>query len=577
MIRNFLLGLIAAASAAPGLGAASQAQPQLLLTHGHIRTPAGWVEALAANERGVIVALGSSAGLERTAGRTTRRIDLKGATVLPGFHDLHVHPIFAGLQAQRCVIPQGSDLKSLQQRVRQCALKARPGAWITGGQWDAPALGTTPDRTQLDAVSLGHPVLLGDTSEHSAWANTAALEIAGVTRATPAPRGGIIERDSAGNPTGVLREDAGVLLVRSHVPPPTDQEVRSALTSSAKEMLTYGITSFTEAAAGYSSGLDKEVGAYTSLAESGVLKQRIHVCLSWAPGDATAERYIATANLYSRARLAVDCVKIFLDGVPTDSHTAAMLEPYQGKVAGRADAASLKGLLLVPQPTLNAAVSRFDALGLTVKFHAAGDAAVRAGLDAIEAARHANGFSGILHEVGHCTFVAKQDIPRGRAIGATFEVSPYLWGPSPINDSITEAVGPMLIKRVWPIREMLQARALVVAGSDWSVVPSVNPWIAVESLVTRERAGGSEDSFGKAEAITLEQAVQLFTVNAARQRHAENRLGDITVGKLADLVVLDRDPFAIPVRELHSVRVMQTFIGGELVYRRSEQIERGRQ
>ena len=146
---------------------------------------------------------------------------------------------------------------------------------------------------------------------------------------------------------------------------------------------------------------------------------------------------------------------------------------------------------------LNAAVTRFDRMGLTVKFHAAGDAAVHEGLDAIAAARKANGFSGLMHNVGHCTFVAKADIARARAIGATFEVSPYLWGPSPINDSITQAVGPHLIARVWPVREMLEARALVVPGSDWSVVPSVNPWIAIESLVTRERPGGSPDSLAR--------------------------------------------------------------------------------
>ena len=568
--RTILPALIAAQLIAPCFAAGERSAPAtLLLTHGRIRTTTGWVEALAVNERGIIVALGSSAEFERTISGTTRRVDLRGLTVLPGFHDLHVHPIFAGLQAQRCVIPQGADLKSLQDHVHECAVKTRPGDWITGGQWDAPALGRAPEHSQLDGVSLGHPVLLGDTSEHSAWANSVALKIAGITRQTRNPPSGIIERDAAGEPTGVLREDA-VLLVRRYVPPPTKEEVESALSASVKEMLSYGISSFTEAAAGYSAGLEKEVGAYAALADSGVLKQRIHLCLSWYPGDATAERYIATANAYSRARLAVDCVKIFLDGVPTDSHTAAMLEPYHGRVAGRADAASRTGMLLVPPAVLNQAVARFDALGLAVKFHAAGDAAVRAGLDAIEAARRANGFSGILHDVGHCTFVARDDIPRARAIGATFEVSPYLWSPSPINDSITEAVGPVLIQRVWPVREMLEARALVVAGSDWSVVPSVNPWIAVEALVTRERPGGSADALGKGEAITLDQAIRLFTVNAARHRHAENQLGDVSVGKLADLIVLDRDPFAIPVRELHTVRVMKTFIGGELVYARAE-------
>src|SRR5882762_9542577 len=207
-----------------------------------------------------------------------------------------------------------------------------------------------------------------------------------------------------------------------------------------------------------------------------------------------------------------------------------MLEPYHGAVQGRSDEASRKGMLLVKQDVLDEAVARFDRLALTVKFHAAGDAAVRAGLNAIEAARKANGFSGVLHDVGHCTFVAKGDIRRARAIGATFEVSPYLWGPSPINDSITQAVGPELIKRVWPIREMIDAGAQVVPGSDWSVVPSVNPWIAVESLITRERPGGSADSFGKSEAISRKEAIDLFTVNAARHLHMEGKLGQVAVG-----------------------------------------------
>jgi predicted amidohydrolase YtcJ len=568
IIRSALI-IALAGTGGQSLASAGLLAPKLALVNGHIRTPTGWAEALAVNERGVIAAIGASASVRQTAGSGARLIDLQGRTVLPGFHDRHVHPIFAGLQAQRCVIPQGATLKSLQEQVLQCAERARPGAWITGGQWDAPALGRTPEHALLDSVSLGHPVLLGDTSEHSAWANAKALQIAGITQGTPNPPLGIIERDGAGEPTGVLREDA-VLLVRRHVPLPTEEEIQSALSSSAREMLSYGITSFTEAAAGYSAGLQKEIGAYTALADSGTLKQRVRVCLSWSPGDLTAERFIATANLYSRPQLSVDCVKIFLDGVPTDSHTAAMLEPYQGKVAGRADEASRTGMLLVPQNILNHAVTRFDRLGLTVKFHAAGDAAVRAGLDAIEAARKANGFSGVLHDVGHCTFVSRNDIPRARAIGATFEVSPYLWSPSPINESISEAVGPVLIQRVWPVREMLDAGALVVAGSDWSVVPSVNPWPAVEALVTRERPGGSADSFGKAEAITLEEALRLFTVNAARHLHTEGRLGALEVGKLADLVVLDRDPYSIPARQLHNVQVIGTYIGGELVYTRSQ-------
>jgi predicted amidohydrolase YtcJ len=537
----------------------------LSLVDGRIYTADGVVQAMAIDANGVIVALGTDADIARS--KSVRVIDLHGQTVLPGFADLHVHPIFAGLQAERCIIPQGSSLAALQQAVRECAAKATPGKWITGGQWDASAIGQPPDRSMLDAAAAANPVLIGDTSEHSAWANSQALKISNITRSTPNPPSGIIEHDAHGEPTGVLREDA-VNLVRRHVPEPTDEELRAALQSSLKLMLSFGITSFTEAAAGYSSTVRREVRAYADLADEGILKQRTRLCLTWSPDNIDAESAIAARNLFSRPRLAIDCVKIFLDGVPTDSHTAAMLEPYVGSLAGRSDAASVKGMLLLPQDIIDRAVIRFDRLGLAVKFHAAGDAAVRAGLNAIEAARRANGFSGVLHDVGHCTFVSREDLPRARAIAATFEVSPYLWGPSPINDDIAAAVGPETIRRVWPVREMLDAGALVVPGSDWSVVPSVNPWGAVEALVTRERPGGSTDSFGKQEAISVAEAIKLFTVNAARHRHLESQVGQIALGMLADLVVLDQDPYRIAAHDLHTIRVSSTLINGEVVFQR---------
>jgi len=335
-------------------------------------------------------------------------------------------------------------------------------------------------------------------------------------------------------------------------------------------MLSYGITSYTEAALGFSGGLAREIEVYADMAGEGLLKQRTRLCMTWKPGDEAAEEVIARRNLYARDNLRPDCVKIFLDGVPTDSHTAAMLEPYSDTVPGRDDEASRYGLLLVDQQKLNDALIRFDAMGLTVKFHAAGDAAVRAGLDAIDAAREANGFSGVLHDVGHCTFIAREDLPRAREIAATFELSPYLWGPTPINDDITAATGEERIERVWPFREAIDAGALVVPGSDWAVVPSVNPWPAVETLVTREEAGGSKEHFGEPQGITLEEAIQLFTVNSARHLGLADKVGSIEKGLLADLVVLDRNPFEIPVRELHEVTVLRTMVNGETVYLREQ-------
>ena len=205
-------------------------------------------------------------------------------------------------------------------------------------------------------------------------------------------------------------------------------------------------------------------------------------------------------------------------------------------------------------------------MGLTVKFHAAGDAAVRAGVNAIAAARKANGWSGLMHNVGHCTFVSAEDIARARAVGATFEISPYLFAPSPINDAITAAVGDKLIARVWPAREMIDAGALVVPGSDWAVVPSVNPWIGIETLVTRQVAGGSPNRFGPAEAITLPEAIDLFTVNAARQERRADRVGRLEPGFLADFIVVDQNPYEMPITQVHRTKVRMTFIGGEKVY-----------
>ncbi|MCY4259173.1 MAG: amidohydrolase, partial [Rhodobacteraceae bacterium] len=448
-------------------GPVSAMQVDTILTNGRIHTlnPEQPEANALAIRAGVIVVVGDVETVASLAGRDTEIVDLNGKTVLPGFHDMHVHPLFAGIRQTECAIAQGSTLERIRHEVQGCIDRTDAGGWITGGQWDAHAIGQVPDRSLLDSISPDHPVLLSDTSGHSAWANSRALAIAGVTAATPNPEGGIIERDSAGEPTGILRE-AAILLVSGQAPPHSDEKLRAALGWSMQKMLSYGITSFTEASTGFVAGMDREVKLYAEMADAGQVKQRVRLCLNWEPGNSELEAIITERNLYARTNVTIDCIKIFLDGVPTDSHTAAMLEPYAQPMAGRDDETSRYGLLLVEQDILNEAVTRFDRMGLTVKFHAAGDAAVRAGLNAFEAARTANGFSSQLHDVGHCTFVAKADLPRARAIGATFEVSPYLWSPSPINDDISKEVGEERIKRVWPVREMLEANALVVAGSD---------------------------------------------------------------------------------------------------------------
>ena len=535
-----------------------------ILLGGRVRTSTGWARALAVRS-GVIDVVGDDEDVLRRRGPHTRVLDLAGATVLPGLHDLHVHPIYAGVRERRCKVPQGSNLADTLRIVAEHVSRAAPGAWVLGGQWDTSALGSLPDRTVLDAVAPDNPVILEDSSGHSTWANSAALRAAGIGPGTPDPVGGTFERDAAGSPSGIQRETASELLAAS-APQPPDEEVEAALEWALGEMLSYGITSFTEAAVGFTAGPRAELNAYTRLAARGAIRQHVRLCLVWLPHDPTCEDLIAARNLYAIGRLVPDCVKIFLDGVPTDSHTAAMIAPYKDTVTGQGEGAGWCGMLAVDPAVLNQVVTRFDRMGITVKFHAAGDAAVRAALDAIEVARRTNGPSPHMHNVGHCTFVAKSDIERAVRIGATFEVSPYLWRPSPIGADITAAVGREMIERAWPVREMLEAGALVVTGSDWCVVPSVNPWSAIETLVTRREPGGSAEGFGESEAITLEQAFALFTVNAARHSGMAHRVGRIEPGMVADIIVVDQNPFEVKITQVHATKVKMTFIEGGLVY-----------
>ena len=545
-------------------GAESVVAADSIFNHGEIYTPKGWAQAIAVRN-GVMVAVGTDAEIAAFRGPKTQEVDLEGAAVLPGLHDMHVHPMSGGYQALECGFPQGSSLSTVLDTVKKCAATKKKGEWIVGGQWDVTSLGRAPDRKLLDEVVPDNPVQLSDISGHSAWVNTKALQVAGIelSAATRNPAGGIIERDAAGIPSGVLRETAADK-IRGAIPAKTPEQNAQALDVALKKMLSLGITSLTDAAME-----ESEMAAYARLADEGLLKQRVKGCMVWRAtadnGVAVADpEYIARRNLYLRERFEPRCVKMFLDGVPTDSHTAALLQPYEGAKAGDSRA---KGLLQIPPAVLNAAVIRFDAEGLTMKFHAAGDGAVREGLDAIAAARKANGFSGQLHELAHNSLVEMSDIRRARSLGATFEMSPYIWFPTPLVPDNAKSVGPERMKRWTPVKDAIDAGGLVVAGSDWPVVPDVSPWVAIETLVTRQVPGGGGEIIGAQERITLKQAIDLFTVNGAREMHARDKEGALQPGLFADFIVLDRNPLKIPVTQVHQTQVKFAVIGGEVVYR----------
>lgn len=554
--------------------APAQAQPaavDLVFVHGTVLIPGGSTQALAV-AGGTIVAVGTDAEIEALAPAAVQKVDLAGRTVMPGLYDMHVHTYFAGRDKLSCRFAQGAGAVAIAAAVKACAAKAKPGEWIFGGSWVGAAFKPgEQNRRLLDAAAPNNPVMLNDESLHSVWVNSRVLEIAGITRATKAPEGGVIDRDAKGEPTGVLREVIARDIER-FIPKPSVEMQANAIKVATDEMLSYGIVGFTDAA------LRREmIEGLSGYARSGGLKQYARGCIVWGPNSGDSEAFIPQRQAWSVGRLKLDCVKMFLDGVPLEGRTAVMLAPYEHRGGAHDDQGpgEGRGLKLIPEDKLFPAVTAFDQQGIQVKFHAAGDGSVREAVEAIAAARKANGDTGPRHEIGHNTFIDMADVPKGRELHFTWELSPYIWWPTPITSvDIAKAVGAERMKRLWPMRDVVESGANVVIGSDWPVVPSVNPWIAFETLVTRQAPGATGDPINAGQRISREQAMALLTRNGAAEMGRLDRGGTLEPGKLADLIILDRNPMSVPVGEIHQTKVLATFIAGEKVFSAPEGISK---
>ena len=267
---------------------------------------------------------------------------------------------------------------------------------------------------------------------------------------------------------------------------------------------------------------------------------------------------------FSSEHITADRVKIFLDGVPTASRAAKMLAPY---IPAAETGGNYTGELLLTPQMLADDVTALDKAGFRIKIHTAGDGSVRTALDSIAQARHSNGFTGQLHELAHAGFIDSEDIPRFSALRVATEFSPYLWFPSPIIDSVINAVGERG-RHYWPTRDLLDAGAFVITGSDWpAAVKSANPWRGIEALIThRDPDSDNKDSLWPEQSISLEEALQIYTLNNAEALGLSGKTGQIKVGMLADLIVLDRNIFDIPATEIGDTQILLTLFEGRIVY-----------
>ena len=491
-------------------------------------------------------------------------VDLGGRLVLPAFRDSHLHPASAGLELGLCNLNGLRTADEVAAAIRQYASEHPDRAWVLGGGWDLPLFAdANPSRALLDSLVPDRPALLSAADGHSAWANSAALAAAGVTRETPDPPHGRIERDpSTGEPSGALRESA-VDLVARHAPPPTPAERAAGLRRALAELNRLGIVAFQEASAD-----ETILDTYLRADREGWLSARVRVSLQAVPeeGEAQVGR-LQEMRQRGSGRVRPEAVKLFLDGV-IEARTAALLEPYLDPRTGAPASPPERGLPLWKSDTLNALVARLDREGFQVHMHAIGDGAIRQGLDAVEAARRANGARDARPHMVHLQLIDPADIPRFHRLGviADFQAL-WAYADSYITDLTEPVLGPERSRWLYPIASVMASGAVVVGGSDWSV-SSANPLDAIEVGVTRRDLGReSGPAWIPEERVDLPRMIAAYTIGGAWACFEEAESGSIEVGKKADLVVLDRDLFELPPREIHTARVVWTLLEGETVWR----------
>ncbi|MFD8014640.1 amidohydrolase [Streptomyces sp. NPDC058955] len=497
-------------------------------------------------------------------GPGTEVVDLTGKLLLPGFQDSHIHAVGGGTELAECDLTGSVDVAQYLERIREYAEAHPDQEWITGGGWSMESFeGGMPTRALLDSVVPDRPVLLSNRDHHGAWANTRALELAGLTADTPDPADGRIEREADGTPNGMLQEGATGLVSRL-VPDKTAEDRLAGLLRAQRLLHSLGITGWQDALLGSFNGMSDPADAYLTAAKDGSLTARVTGALWWdrERGSEQIPELVDRREQLTSGRFRATSVKIMQDGI-AENFTAAMLTPY---LDGCGCATGNSGLSFVDPVALRGHVAELDALDFQVHFHALGDRAVREALDAIEAAIAANGRRGNRHHLAHLQVVHPDDLPRFAALGAIANIQPLWAAHEPQMDNLTiPFLGPERAAWQYPFGSLLRAGATLAAGSDWPV-SSPNPIEGIHVAVNRRDPEAEDDRvFYPEERLDLLSALTAYTAGTAHVNGLDDA-GSLLPGHLADLVVLDRDVLAAPADEIAEARVERTYVGGRLVY-----------
>ncbi len=520
---------------------------------------------------GRIVAVGSDDDVRPLIGSRTETVDLSGRLLLPGFQDAHAHPVASGVDMLQCDLTDAYSVEAYERIIREYADDHPDDAWIVGSGWSMDVFpGGSPPKEILDSLVPDRPVLLPSRDGHSAWVNTRALELAGITAETPDPVDGRIERTDDGSPQGTLNE--GAMSLVSVLAPVEGPEMRAEGLRLAQRYLNQlGVTAWQDAIVD-DDLMYRSYGTYVDAAARGELTARVVGALWWQRhlGMEQVEHLLDLRANGRVGRFNATSVKIMQDGV-IENGTAATLTPY---FDGHGHLTDNAGISFVEPGFLKDVVTRLDAEGFQVHFHALADRAVREALDAIQAARDANGPSDHRHHLAHIQVVHPDDIPRFRELNVVANGQP-LWAmlEGQMVHLTIPFLGPERTGWQYPFGSLHRAGAVLAFGSDWSV-SSPDPLEEMHVAVNRTEPSGyayrddadPSEPFLPDERIDLPTAIAAFTMGSAYVNHLDDVTGSIEVGKYADLVVLDRDLFDQPVHEISEANVQLTFIEGELVY-----------
>lgn len=499
-----------------------------------------------------ILAVGDDDEVSGLADKDARVVDLDKHFVMPGFNDAHVHVGSAGEDWLAVRLNGVQNVAELQDRLAKGVAQHQEGEWVTGSGWDHTFWPEKkfPNRQQLDAVSAKNPVILGHISGHVAVANSLALELAGITKNTPNPSGGEIEKDASGEPTGMLKEGAAMHLVYSKIPPPSMEQRRRGIELALADVAKNGVTSIQDNSAW------EDFLTYRAIKNDGKLTVRI---TEWLPFPAPLEKLeqMRRDGGTTDPWLRTGALKMVTDGA-LGSRTAAMLEPYS-------DDPSSKGIMTMEPEKLRALAIERDKAGFQLNFHAIGDRANRIALDVFEAVAKANGPRDRRDRVEHAQVVAWSDFPRFARLQVIASMQPshqttdMRWAE--------QRVGAERIKGAYAWATMEKLGVRLAFGTDYDVEP-ISPFRGLYACVTRELPeGGPKDGWQPQEKISLPDCVRAYTSGSAYGEFMEGKKGELRAGEFADFIVLSNDLTKVEPREYTKTKVLRTVVGGRTVFR----------